>query len=76
VLKAREEAEGSDGTFFSLIYNELFERADTWFGGRGWTSTRTPLGEYLAQVGRELPGADSEASQMVRSNTLVSAVKL
>jgi methyltransferase (TIGR00027 family) len=74
-LKAREQADGSDGTFFTLIYNQRFERADTWFGQRGWTATRTPLGDYLAQVGRALPAADSEATQMVRSNTLVSAVK-
>jgi methyltransferase (TIGR00027 family) len=75
MLKAREDAEDSDGLFFSLIYNELYERADTWFGQHGWTPTRTPLGEYLTRMGRELPAADSEATQMVRSNTLVSAVK-
>ncbi len=75
-LKAREQAEGADATFFALIYNEQFERADTWFGRHGWTPERTPLSEYLVQMGRTLPTADSEASQMVRSNTLVSAVKI
>ncbi|CAN5855650.1 class I SAM-dependent methyltransferase [soil metagenome] len=76
VLKAREQADGTDGTFFSLIYNERFERADTWFGQHGWTATRMPLGEYLGRMNRGLPAADSEAMPMVRSNTLISAVKV
>jgi methyltransferase (TIGR00027 family) len=76
MLKAREQAKvGADVTFFSLIYNQQYERADTWFDRHGWTSTRTPLADYLTQVGRALPDPDSEAAQMVRSNTLVSAVK-
>ncbi|CAN5138407.1 class I SAM-dependent methyltransferase [soil metagenome] len=74
-LKAREQAEGSDGTFFGLIYNQQYARAEDWFGERGWRAASTPLGDYLTQMGRSLPAADSEASQMVRSNTLVSAMK-
>jgi methyltransferase (TIGR00027 family) len=74
-LKAREQAEDSDGIFFGLIYNQQYARADVWFGEHGWTAARTPLGDYLEQMGRALPAADSEATQMVRSNTLVSAIK-
>jgi methyltransferase (TIGR00027 family) len=76
MMKARELAETDGvGTFFSLIYNQQYEPADTWFGRHGWTPTRTPLADYLTRMGRALPGADSEAAQMVRSNTLVSAMK-
>jgi methyltransferase (TIGR00027 family) len=76
MLKARERAEAAeDGTFFSLIYNQHYERADTWFDRHGWTSTRTPLADYFTAMGRALPGPDSEAAQMVRSNTLVTAIK-
>jgi methyltransferase (TIGR00027 family) len=76
MLKARERAEAADdGTFFTLIYNQQFERADTWFGRHGWNAARTPLGDYFTQVGRALPRPESEAAQMVQSNTLVSAIK-
>lgn len=74
-LKARERAEGSDDIFFGLIYNQQYARADDWFGERGWTAKATPLADYLTQMGRALPPSDSEATQMIRSNTLVSAVK-
>ena len=76
--KAAEQAAGdgiAGGSFFTLIYNERHARADEWFGARGWTAARTPLAEYLQRMGRDLPGADSQAAQMIRSNTLVTAVK-
>jgi methyltransferase (TIGR00027 family) len=74
-MKAREQAAGQDGTFFNLIYNERYAPADEWFGEHGWTASRTPLAEYIDRMGRALPAPDSEASQMVRSNTLVTATK-
>jgi len=74
-MRAAEKAEGADMTFFQLIYNEQFAPAEDWFGGRGWDAVGTPLAEYLDHVSRPLPGVESEAGRMVRSNTLVSAEK-
>jgi methyltransferase (TIGR00027 family) len=75
LLRAREQAEDGDSRFFTLIYNQQYARAEDWFGQRGWTAKGTPLADYLVQMGRALPSGDSEATQMVRSNTLVSAAK-
>jgi hypothetical protein len=33
------------------------------------------LGDYLREVGRPVPGPDSEAGPMIARNTLVRAVK-
>jgi hypothetical protein len=41
----------------------------------GWTAVGTPLADYLREVGRPVPGPDSEAGPMIGRNTLVSAVK-
>jgi methyltransferase (TIGR00027 family) len=61
--------------FFQLVYNERCAPATDWFGDRGWTAVGTPLTDYLRQVGRPVPGPDTEAGPMVARNTLVSAVK-
>ena len=61
--------------FFQLVYNERCAPATEWFGGRGWTAVGTPLGDYLRQNGRPVPGPDTEAGPMIARNTLVSAVK-
>jgi methyltransferase (TIGR00027 family) len=79
-MKAAEEAAVSAGgvqvgRFFTLIYNQQFARADEWFGDRGWQAVRTPLADYLRKVDRPLPEEASESDLMVRSNTLVSAIK-
>jgi hypothetical protein len=68
-------AEGDRRLFFRLVYNEQHAPATEWFGERGWTAVGTPLADYLREVGRTVPGADSEASTMIERNTLVSAVK-
>jgi methyltransferase (TIGR00027 family) len=73
--KAAERAAGEDGTFFTLVYNEKFARADEWFGARGWEAARTPLADLLTELGRVVPAAGSLAEPMVRSNTLVKARK-
>ena len=41
----------------------------------GWTAVGTPLNDYLREVGRPIPGPDSEAAPMFARNTLVSAAK-
>jgi methyltransferase (TIGR00027 family) len=74
-VRAAEKAEGGDAMFFQLIYNEQFARAEDWFGSHGWDATGTPLSGYLEQVGRAVPEDGSEAGSIVRSNTLVSAIK-
>ncbi|OBG26700.1 SAM-dependent methyltransferase [Mycobacterium alsense] len=77
--REEERAAMADGTeespFFQLVYNEQCAPATEWFGGRGWTAVGTPLADYLSQVGRPVPGPDTEAGPMIARNTLVSAVK-
>jgi methyltransferase (TIGR00027 family) len=61
--------------FYQLLYNERCAPATEWFGRRGWTAVGTPLGDYLRENGRPVPGPDTEAGPMIDRNTLVSAVK-
>ena len=68
-------AEGDERLFFQLIYNEQHAPADQWFGEHGWMAAATPLADYLREVGRPVPGPDTEAGPMVARNTLVRAVK-
>jgi methyltransferase (TIGR00027 family) len=68
-------AEGDQRLFFQLVYNERHAPADQWFGGHGWSAEATRLGDYLREVGRPVPGPDSEAGPMIARNTLVRAVK-
>jgi methyltransferase (TIGR00027 family) len=72
-----EEERSSPGqrAFFQLVYNEQHAPATEWFGNRGWTAVGTPLGDYLREVGRPVPGSESEFGSAVARNTLVSAVK-
>ncbi|MGA9491939.1 MAG: class I SAM-dependent methyltransferase [Mycobacterium sp.] len=68
-------AEGDERLFFQLIYNEQHAPAEQWFGEHGWTAAVTPLADYLREVGRPVPGPDSEAGPMIARNTLIRAVK-
>jgi methyltransferase (TIGR00027 family) len=68
-------AKGDERLFFQLVYNERHAPADQWFGEHGWTAVATPLANYLPELGRPVPGPDSEARSMVARNTLVRAVK-
>ncbi|GLB84690.1 class I SAM-dependent methyltransferase [Mycobacterium kiyosense] len=61
--------------FFQLVYNEQCAPATEWFGQHGWTAIGTPLNDYLREVGRPIPGPDSQAAAMFARNTLVSATK-
>jgi methyltransferase (TIGR00027 family) len=70
-----ERAAGHENTFFTLVYNEQHAPADSYFSSRGWTAVTTPLSDYLRRVGRPIPAADSEASPMIGSLSLVSATK-
>ncbi len=67
--------QGEQRMFFQLVYNEQCAPAAEWFGSRGWTAVPTPLADYLRQVGRPVPGPDTEAGPMIARNTLVSAVR-
>lgn len=72
----REAATSGDGrVFFQLVYNEQHAPATEWLDQHGWTAAGTPLADYLREVGRPVPGPDTEAGPMVGRNTLVSAVK-
>jgi methyltransferase (TIGR00027 family) len=68
-------AKGDERLFFQLVYNERHAPAGQWFGEHGWTAVATPLADYLPELGRPVPGPDSEARSMVARNTLVRAVK-
>lgn len=68
-------AEGDERLFFQLVYNERHAPAEEWFAEHGWNSTATPLADYLAEVGRPVPGPATEAGPMIARNTLVRAVK-
>jgi methyltransferase (TIGR00027 family) len=68
-------ADSDQRPFFQLVYNERCAPATEWFGQRGWTAVGTPLTDYLREVGRPVPGPETEAGPMVARNTLVSAAK-
>lgn len=70
-----DAARGEGRVFFQLVYNEQVAPATEWFGSRGWDAKGTPLGDYLREVGRPVPGPDTEAGPMIGRNTLVRAVK-
>ena len=71
-----EERASADGAkFFSLIYNEQHAPAIDWFIDHGWKGEAVALTDYLRQMGRPLPGPDSEASPMFASISLVNAIK-
>jgi methyltransferase (TIGR00027 family) len=70
-----ERAAGDERPFFQLVYNERCAPAADWFSEHGWTAIGTPLNDYLREVGRPVPDAESEAAPMFARNTLVSAAK-
>lgn len=76
---AREEeratVDDGRGEFFHLVYNEQHAPADRWFAANGWSAQSTRLTEYLREVGRPVPGPESEAGPMIGNISLVSAIK-
>lgn len=58
-------AQGDQRVFFQLVYNEQHAPATEWFGRHGWTAVGTPLADYLREVGRPVPGPDTEAGPMI-----------
>ena len=73
--RAEERAEG-DARFFNLIYNERPQDAVHWFGERGWDVESTLASDYYERMGRPLPSADTDAGQMLRTGSLVTAAKI
>jgi hypothetical protein len=69
------QAEGDERLFFHLVYNERHAPAEEWFSEHGWKAVATPLADYLKEVGRPVPGPDTEAGPMIARDTLVRAVK-
>lgn len=74
-VEEERNSEDYQRVFFQLVYNERYAPAEEWFGERGWTAVGTPLATYLREVGRPVPGPDTEAGPMIARNTLVSAVR-
>ncbi len=72
---AEERGAEDQHLYFQLIYNERCAPAQQWFGERGWTVVPTALADYLRQVGRRVPDADSDAGPMIARITLVTATK-
>ncbi|MGH3968224.1 MAG: class I SAM-dependent methyltransferase, partial [Mycobacterium sp.] len=68
-------ARGEPRLFFQLIYNEQCAPAEQWFGERGWTAVPTPLVDYLREVGRPVPGPETEGGRTISQPRLVSGVK-
>jgi methyltransferase (TIGR00027 family) len=68
-------AEGDRRLFFQLVYNEQHAPATEWLAQHGWNAVGTPLADYLRQVGRPVPGPETEAGPMISRNTLVSAIR-
>lgn len=75
-VAAAQAAEDIRGQWWQLVYNEQCAPAADWFSGRGWSTTVTPLTGYLLSMGRQVPPAGAEVTNMVDSITLVSAVKI
>ncbi|KUI30000.1 class I SAM-dependent methyltransferase [Mycobacterium sp. GA-2829] len=73
--REEERAEGNEGTFFTLVYNERLAPAEQWFGERGWAAEPTLLADYLAGVGRPAPVDDPEVGAMIGAIRLVTATK-
>ena len=70
-----KNAEDMRGQWWQLVYNEQCAPAAQWFSERDWTAEATTLTDYLESVGRHAPTEDAEVTNMIRSITLVSAVK-
>lgn len=73
--REEERAEGNEGTFFTLVYNERHAPAEQWFGEQGWAAEPTLLADYLADVGRPAPVDDPEVGAMISAIRLVTATK-
>ena len=74
-VQQAETAQDMRGQWWQLVYNEQCAPAAQWFFRRGWVAEATSLTDYLESVGRPIPTADAEVTNMVRSISLVSAVK-
>lgn len=74
-VQQAETAQDMRGQWWQLVYNEQCAPAAQWFSRRGWVAEATSLTDYLESVGRPVPTADAEVANMVRSISLVSAVK-
>ncbi len=73
--RADERESGDQSQFFNLIYNEQHAPAAEWFGNRGWRTEAVRLTDYFGEIGRPVPGPESEAAPMFADIALVSAAK-
>lgn len=64
------------GQWWQMVYNEQCAPAAQWFSRHGWTAQDTALAEYLQSAGRQPPDSEAEVANMVRSITLVTAIKV
>jgi len=70
-----KEADDMRGQWWQLVYNEQCAPAAQWFSQRNWSAVETTLTDYLESVGRAVPTSEEDVTNMIRSITLVSAIK-
>lgn len=70
-----KEADDMRGQWWQLVYNEQCAPAAQWFSQRDWSAVETTLTDYLESVGRAVPTSEEDVTNMIRSITLVSAIK-
>lgn len=73
--REEERAAGNEQSFFTLVYNEQHAPADRWFTAHGWAAQATALTEYLDGLGRPVALDEPQSATMLRSISLVTAVK-
>ena len=61
--------------FWQMVYNEQCAPAAQWFSSRGWDAEAITLSDYLQSVGHPVAADNVEVMNMIRSITLVSAIK-
>lgn len=74
-VEEAKAAQDMRGQWWQMVYNEQCAPAAQWFSRHGWRAEATALTDYLQSVDRPAPGSDAEVANMIRSITLVTAIK-
>ena len=74
-VEEAKAAQDMRGQWWQMVYNEQCAPAAQWFSQRLWSAEEVALSDYLELLGRHAPTAEAEVSNMIRSITLVTAIK-